>query len=374
MRPVLAPASSRRHSSRSRISRPAPSSHTDTIISPAARRQTGAKVPYAGSLAELGPRPWTTWKRRPVSSSGSMRTKRGLGDGVPREQRELDSVEQLLHPFDLHGPTLDRPRSRPRPSPGRTPSTSKATAWPSTAAASLVPSAVRKTTRSVVDDEVDREDVRVVVDGNRQPADVGGPQQGPATGLVELDDSGGKSSAHERQDRSPVGTPGQGPRSLPPGRRDRGTTGTCSAWTTSPCSRTLMPMSACDSSATQGIGRVAFIVDGEPTVLPGELHAGRGASWCSGRRRGSAFDVLVRDSRGRVRGRPGRSRLPLGLERDRPGKGGGPRGGDAGGRARRSCRCGRGGSSAAPGWIGVRLREVTGRRIVQLTAARRRSG
>ena len=117
--------------------------------------------------------------------------------------------------------------------------------------------------------------------------------------------------------------------------------------------------------ATQGIGRVAFIVDGEPTVLPvnftlvEDVVVFRTAA-------GSAFDVLVREAevafevdqadlayhsgwsvvgRGRAEGLEqamtvdALEQLPL-----RPW-----------------------GLAAAPGWIGVRLREITGRRLVQLT-------
>jgi hypothetical protein len=116
--------------------------------------------------------------------------------------------------------------------------------------------------------------------------------------------------------------------------------------------------------ATQGIGRVAFIVDGEPAVLPvnftlvEDVVVFRTAA-------GSAFDVLIRQAevafevdhadpayhsgwsvvgRGPAEGlediMPAEvlDRLPL-----RPW-----------------------GLAAAPGWIGVRLREVTGRRLVQL--------
>jgi uncharacterized protein len=115
---------------------------------------------------------------------------------------------------------------------------------------------------------------------------------------------------------------------------------------------------------TQGIGRVAFVVDGEPAVLPvsfaiiGEVIVFRTAL-------GSTFDTLVRDSevafevdqadpayhsgwsvvgRGTARGLEGQ------IERDvldglplRPW-----------------------GLQMAPGWIGIVLREVTGRRIVQV--------
>ena len=117
---------------------------------------------------------------------------------------------------------------------------------------------------------------------------------------------------------------------------------------------------------TQGIARVAFIVDDEPAVLPvnfallDELVVFRTA-------RGSAFDLLVRDTevafevdqadpayhsgwsviaRGRAESLEGvfaeelLDQLPL-----RPW-----------------------GLSAPPGWIGIRLRDVTGRRIVQVTS------
>jgi len=116
--------------------------------------------------------------------------------------------------------------------------------------------------------------------------------------------------------------------------------------------------------ATQRVGRVAFVVDGEPAVLPvtfaivGDLVVFRTAL-------GSAFDALVRDNevafevdqtdpayhsgwsvvgRGIAHGLEGRiavdvlDELPLrhwGLQ-------------------------------MAPGWIGIVLREVTGRRIIQV--------
>jgi len=116
--------------------------------------------------------------------------------------------------------------------------------------------------------------------------------------------------------------------------------------------------------ATQSIGRVAFVVEGEPAVLPvsfaivGDVVVFRTAL-------GSTFDSLVRDSevafevdqadpayhagwsvvgRGVARGLEGQveldvlERLPL-----RPW-----------------------GFRIAPGWIGIALREVTGRRIVQV--------
>jgi nitroimidazol reductase NimA-like FMN-containing flavoprotein (pyridoxamine 5'-phosphate oxidase superfamily) len=118
---------------------------------------------------------------------------------------------------------------------------------------------------------------------------------------------------------------------------------------------------------TQGIGRVAFVVDGEPAVLPvtfaiiGEVVVFRTAL-------GSSFDALVRDSevafevdqvdpayhsgwsvvgRGTARGLEGQiehevlDSLPL-----RPW-----------------------GLQMAPGWIGIVLREVTGRRIIQVPPA-----
>jgi uncharacterized protein len=118
--------------------------------------------------------------------------------------------------------------------------------------------------------------------------------------------------------------------------------------------------------ATQHIGRIAFIVDGEAALLPvsftliGDLVVFRTAL-------GSAFDVLVRGAetvfevdqadpayhsgwsvvaRGRAQGleelmsRAELERLAL-----RPW-----------------------GLATPPGWIGIRLGELTGRRIVQLTA------
>jgi len=115
--------------------------------------------------------------------------------------------------------------------------------------------------------------------------------------------------------------------------------------------------------ATQGIGRVAFVVDGEPAVLPvtfalaPPLVVFRTAA-------GSAFDRLVRDievafevdcadpayhsgwsvvGRGVARGLEGRlSPAELSSLQLRPW-----------------------GLQVAPGWIGVELRELTGRRIIQ---------
>jgi hypothetical protein len=116
--------------------------------------------------------------------------------------------------------------------------------------------------------------------------------------------------------------------------------------------------------ATQGIGRVAFIVDGEPAVLPVNFTLVEGVVVFR-TAAGSAFDVLVRHAdvafevdqadpayhsgwsvvgRGTAEGLEDvmpvdvLEALPL-----RPW-----------------------GLAASPGWIGVRLREVTGRRLVQL--------
>ena len=116
--------------------------------------------------------------------------------------------------------------------------------------------------------------------------------------------------------------------------------------------------------ATQGIGRVAFIVDGEPTVLPVNFTLVEGVVVFR-TAAGSAFDLLVREAevafevdqadpayhsgwsvvgRGTAEGlvdvmpAVALAELPL-----RPW-----------------------GLAEVPGWIGVRLREVTGRRLVQL--------
>jgi hypothetical protein len=116
--------------------------------------------------------------------------------------------------------------------------------------------------------------------------------------------------------------------------------------------------------ATQGIGRVAFIVDGEPAVLPvnftlvEDVVVFRTAA-------GSAFDVLVRETdvafevdqadpayhsgwsvvgRGIAEGLE--DVMPLDVLEQLPLR--------------------PWGLAATPGWIGVRLREVTGRRLVQL--------
>jgi len=119
--------------------------------------------------------------------------------------------------------------------------------------------------------------------------------------------------------------------------------------------------------STQGIGRVAFVVDGEPAVLPvnftvlNDLVVFRTAL-------GSAFDVLVREAevafevdqadpayhsgwsvvgRGTARGLEG-AIAQVDLERLslRPW-----------------------GLATPPGWIGVHLWEVTGRRVVQVVRA-----
>ena len=80
--------------------------------------------------------------------------------------------------------------------------------------------------------------------------------------------------------------------------------------------------------ATQGIGRVALVADGEPAVLPvglaliGEVVVFRTAL-------GSTFDMLGSRHRGRLRGRLVRPRLPLGVERRRTRDRGGWRGGDS---------------------------------------------
>ena len=116
--------------------------------------------------------------------------------------------------------------------------------------------------------------------------------------------------------------------------------------------------------ATQGIGRVAFVVDGEPAVLPvsfaivGDVVVFRTAL-------GSTFDALVRDTevafevdqsdpayhsgwsvvgRGTARGLEGQ--VDLDVLEDLPLR--------------------PWGLQVAPGWIGIVLREVTGRRIVQV--------
>jgi len=126
---------------------------------------------------------------------------------------------------------------------------------------------------------------------------------------------------------------------------------------------TLDPEECWRLIATQGIGRVAFVVDGEPAVLP-VTFAATPPLVVFRTALGSAFDRLVRESevafevdcadpayhsgwsvvgRGVARGLEGRlsitelASLPL-----RPW-----------------------GLQVAPGWIGVELREVTGRRIVQ---------
>jgi hypothetical protein len=126
---------------------------------------------------------------------------------------------------------------------------------------------------------------------------------------------------------------------------------------------TLDPEECWRLIATQGIGRVAFVVDGEPAVLPVTFASApplivfRTAA-------GSAFDRLVRDSevafevdwadpayhsgwsvvgRGVAHGLEGRlSPAELSSLCLRPW-----------------------GLQVAPGWIGVELRELTGRRIVQ---------
>jgi hypothetical protein len=118
--------------------------------------------------------------------------------------------------------------------------------------------------------------------------------------------------------------------------------------------------------ATQGIGRVAFIVDGEPMVLPVNFALVDDAVVFR-TALGSAFDLLVRGTdvafevdqadpayhsgwsvvgRGTAEGLEGRVR---GLELDRL--------------ALRPW-----GLTVGPGWIGIRLRELTGRRIVQVVS------
>jgi nitroimidazol reductase NimA-like FMN-containing flavoprotein (pyridoxamine 5'-phosphate oxidase superfamily) len=119
-------------------------------------------------------------------------------------------------------------------------------------------------------------------------------------------------------------------------------------------------------TGTQVIGRVGFIVRGEPAVLPvnfalvGELIVFRTA-------RGSEFDILVRDAdvvfevdqadpayhsgwsviaRGTAQGLEGLMAEP---ELDRL--------------ALRPW-----GLASPPGWIGIQLRELTGRRIVQVAS------
>jgi hypothetical protein len=115
--------------------------------------------------------------------------------------------------------------------------------------------------------------------------------------------------------------------------------------------------------ATQAIGRVAFVVDGEPAVLPVSFTV-TGSMVVFRTALGSAFDRLVRDvevafevdhadpayhsgwsvvGRGVARGIE--EQLSTGDLHDlslRPW-----------------------GLRVAPGWIGIELREITGRRIVQ---------
>jgi hypothetical protein len=114
---------------------------------------------------------------------------------------------------------------------------------------------------------------------------------------------------------------------------------------------------------TQAIGRVAFVVDGEPAVLPVSF-AVAGSMVVFRTALGSAFDRLVRDvevafevdhadpayhsgwsvvGRGIARGIEGRLST-----------------GELSGLSLRPW-----GLQVAPGWIGIELREVTGRRIVQ---------
>src|SRR5262245_21292481 len=114
--------------------------------------------------------------------------------------------------------------------------------------------------------------------------------------------------------------------------------------------------------ATQSIGRVAFVVDGEPAVLP-VTFAVRGSMVVFRTAAGSAFDRLVRDAevafevdhadpayhsgwsvvaRGVARGLEERlSASELEELRLRPWS-----------------------LQVSPGWIGIELKELTGRRIV----------
>jgi uncharacterized protein len=116
--------------------------------------------------------------------------------------------------------------------------------------------------------------------------------------------------------------------------------------------------------ATQAIGRVAFIIDGEPAVLPVNFTLVEGVVVFR-TAAGSAFDVLVREAEvafevdqadpayhsgwsvvGRGTAEGLEDVMPADVLEELPLR--------------------PWGLAVAPGWIGVRLREVTGRRLVQL--------
>jgi hypothetical protein len=116
--------------------------------------------------------------------------------------------------------------------------------------------------------------------------------------------------------------------------------------------------------ATQAIGRVAFIIDGDPAVLPVNFTLVEGVVVFR-TAAGSAFDVLVREAEvafevdqadpayhsgwsvvGRGTAEGLEDVIPADVLEELPLR--------------------PWGLAVAPGWIGVRLREVTGRRLVQL--------
>jgi len=118
--------------------------------------------------------------------------------------------------------------------------------------------------------------------------------------------------------------------------------------------------------ATQGIGRVAFIVNGEPTVLPvnfsliDETIVFRTAL-------GSTFDVLVRGAtvafevdHADPAYHSGWSVIGHGTAESLDGR--------VPERALDRLALRPWGRAAAPGWIGIQLYEVTGRRIVQVAS------
>ena len=118
---------------------------------------------------------------------------------------------------------------------------------------------------------------------------------------------------------------------------------------------------------TQGIGRVAFIVDGAPAVLPvnfalvDDLVVFRTAL-------GSAFDVLVRHAEVAFEVDQADPAYHSGWSVIGRGRAESVEGAPALGDALEGLPLRPWGLTAPPGWIGVRLREVTGRRIVQVVS------
>ena len=121
----------------------------------------------------------TTWKRRPLTSSRFDPHETVLRRRVPREQRQVKGVEQVLHPLDLLGLTFDH--DAPCGSGFGVVAVNLEGHGAAQYRGRQLGSLRRaEHHRPVIDDEVDREDVRVIGDRNCEMADVAVAEQIPA--------------------------------------------------------------------------------------------------------------------------------------------------------------------------------------------------